>query len=192
MSYRSPSIIFPELQNDISRDVRFSREEIHTMCELKSVSFIASSMLGYIAAKNRTIQQKHQYAAMQAAVDAEYTELENQAYIQFQEMTSRLRDEFNIKQEMLSIELQKAENEADKAFHEQNIAFERYVKTSNAYRQIFDVLNGCVNEIGELIHFSKENEIATNTRFYCELCEKYRLYLTQIDKFQRLINGETE
>ena len=185
-----PAIIFPAIQGKVSQEIHFSRQEIRSLCEFRPISAMVGSIGNYVAERHRTGQKRKQYEAMKEAVDAEYSELENQAYIHFQELTKQLEEEFKLKHKLLDMELQKAEQEADRAFQENQVAFEKYVRTSVLYREIFNQLAESAVKLGQLIQFAKQEEIAVNTRYYIELSEKYRLIMNQIDKFHKIINLE--
>lgn len=187
MHSKTPSIIFPGKQSMISVSLQFSKSEIRSLCNLQPFTVLAHSMGNYAIQRNKTHQMKKQYAAMAAAVDAEYTALENQAYIHFQELTKQLSIEFEAKSKFLEIEIQKAEIEADKQFHENEVAFEVYIKTSTLYKKIFDVLTESAYKISQLIQFAEKEDIATNTNHYIKLSEQYRTLLRGIEKYSKLL-----
>ncbi len=85
-----PAIIFPAIQGTVSQEIHFSRQEIRSLCEFRPISAMVGSIGNYVAERYRTRQKRKQYEVMKEAVDAEYSELENQAYIHFHELTKQL------------------------------------------------------------------------------------------------------
>lgn len=186
MAFKRPSVLFPDRQTSIDY-ISYSKNEVSKLCNLKPFTSLTGSICNYIVQKNKTKQMKMQYDYMKSAVNAQYTELENQAYIHFQELTEQLHIEFEAKSKLLAIEVQKAEAEADRLFLEHQIAFEKYFKTSEVCKGIFNILTESAGKIAELIELAEKNDIATNTRYYIKLCENYRVLTRGIEKYTRLL-----
>ena len=102
-------------------------------------------------------------------------------------MSSRLEEDFKLKSRLLEKEMQLAEAEADKAYHENRVTFERYVKTSELYKKIFDVLRESAKSISEIITYAENEDIALNTKHYVKLCEQYRILIRGIEKYSEFI-----
>lgn len=187
MRTKSPSIIFPDMQVHSSGSNMLSRHEIRSLCKLKPLSSLAKSMGNYCVQKYKTKQLKQQYDAIEEAVDAEYTALEEQAYNHFQELTERLDAEFKAKQKQLKLELQRAEHEASMKNQLNNIKFDQYLKISTIYRKIFNILVDTAKDIGKLLEIARKEDIAVNTIYYVQLSEKYRELMRGIERYHKNI-----
>ena len=187
MRSKSPSIIFPAIEGNVYSEVVFTKQEIQNLCCLSSAVDLVRLMAAYVTEKYRTKQMQKQYDAMQDAVDAQYTELENQARIHFQELQKKLEIEYEKKVKLLEDVRIKAERESDIAYIERQISFNEFVRTSNAYKKIFEELRQSAGIIYEIISFAEEEKIANNTKYYVKLCEQYRELLRGIEKYSKLI-----
>lgn len=180
-----PSILFPGMRNS-SSVVGFSRNEIKSLCDLNPVISCVKSMGNYMVQRNKSHQMSKQYTAMKSAVDAEYTALEQQAYIHFQELTRQLEDEFKLKSELLKKQIEVAEREADVAYMENKVEFQQYIKKSSSYRKIFKLFNESAEKIYEVIKCADDNDMKQN-KYYWKLLEQYRKLTRKISKYNELI-----
>ena len=182
------SMVFPDVKStsDYPVAVIFSKSEIRSAGNFGLISGLVGSIANYSVQKNRTRELRKQINAQKEAVDTQFTELEKQAQIEFQEKCKRLAEEYKMKSDQLQIELTKAEAEADKAFLESNIAFDTYLKTSEIYRRVFISIKECSDKLSELLQEMQDKDIARNTQYYVKLSEEYRIQIRLIEKYSKL------
>lgn len=182
------SIIFPELETrSTASSLVVSKESVRQLCDLNPVTRLIDGIGNFAVERTRTRELGKRLAAEKAAIDAEYTELERQAYIEFSEKTKRLEEEFKAKSQMLELQLQKAEAEAENAFLEHQTEFQKYLRTSEIYAKVFDSLKKALTEIEGLLKLAEENKL-TNNRYYTELGEHYRRLHRGIANYAKFIS----
>lgn len=186
-SFCKQALMFPEYEVKHENQLTVSKSEIRSLCNLKPLTSIATSISRYVVARNKTHEMGKQYAEMRRVVDIQYSEMERQAQIRFQEMTARLEEEYRVKITELDVLLAKAEMEADTAYSEHRSSFEKYLKKSRLYKEIFDILSDEAKKTFELIQYDDENQILAQTRYSIELREKYRILINGISKYTSYI-----
>lgn len=188
MKVKKRSIIFPEIEvRGKSNSLAVSRNDIRQLCTLSPLIYAIGGIANYAYQHSRTTELGKRLRASVAAVDAQYTELENQAYIHFSELAKQTEAYYKAETQKLEIELQKAETEADIAFQKSQIEFEDYLKTSAIYRRVFDSLKHSLDKTQELIDEANNCGITSN-RYYFSLTEQYRRTLRGIERYSNFIS----
>lgn len=183
-----PAILFPDRQTTSAISIYFTKKDLSDLCNLKPFTSLTRDIGNLAVKRSKTKQMELQYSAMKEAVDAEYTELENQAYIHYQQLTEQLGLEFKSKIQLLDKELKKAEAEAEMAYLEHKTNFEKYIQSSSTCRNILEILKDSAAKINEIIKVAEKDEITRNNKHYVKLCEQYRQLMRGIVILGNLIS----
>lgn len=188
MKAKKRSIIFPEIEVcRKANSLAVSRNDIRQLCTLNPLAYAIEGIANFAYQHTCTKELGKRLRASTAAVDAKYTEFENQAYIHFSELAKQTEEYYKAETQKLEIELQKAEEEADIAYRKSQIEFEDYLKTSTIYKKIFNSLMQSMDKTQELIKEAQECGITSN-RYYFRLTEQYRRTLRGIERYSKFIS----
>ncbi len=182
------AIIFPEIEVRKQQSTSpVSVKEIENLCNLMPLTKLTENWADFIVKKVRTRELGRQLEASARAVDAEYSELEQQEYIRFSERVKQLAEEYRAKSEQLEIEFQEMKAQAERAMIEHQTSFETYLKTSSEFKKIIESIIEEIKKISEFKEFADEHSIVEKNSFYVKIDEQYRRMIRGVEKCSKFI-----